>query len=55
MPTFVGGGGGAKPRSGSHSWHHMLRDVFVEAPKELRHSAEVRRAIRRLRHRHGLR
>jgi hypothetical protein len=55
VATYVGGGGGARRRSGAHSWHHMLHDVFVEAPKELRHSAEVRREIRRLRHRRGLR
>ena len=40
----------------AHSaWHHMLRRVFVDAPEELRRTAEARDALRLLRHRPRLR
>lgn len=45
----------AKPMKAHHAWHGMLRHVFVEAPNELVHSAEARKAMRGLRSRRGLR
>lgn len=45
----------ATPLKAHHSWHHMLKDVFVEAPKELIQSAHARKAMHHLRHRRGLR
>jgi hypothetical protein len=42
--------------SGAHkAWNGMLRTIFVDAPKELKHAYNARAAIRRLRHRRGLR
>lgn len=45
----------AKPLKAHHSWHHMMRDVFVEAPKELIASQHARKAMHALRSRRGLR
>jgi hypothetical protein len=50
----TGDSGGAVPAKAHKAWHHMLRTVFVDAPTELRHSYNARAAIRRLRHRPGL-
>lgn len=49
------GGGVAVPARAHKAWHSMLRTVFVDAPKQLKHSYNARAAIRRIRHRRGLR
>jgi hypothetical protein len=45
----------AAPMKAHHSWHGMLSDVFVHAPKELMQSARARKAMHHLTHRRGLR
>ena len=49
-----GAGPVARPNKAHRAWHNMLHEVFVDVPKELHGSARARRAIRRLRHRRGL-
>jgi hypothetical protein len=53
-----GDGGGAPvavPAKAHKAWNTMLRTIFVDAPKELKHAHNARAALRRLRHRRGLR
>jgi hypothetical protein len=54
-----GGGGGAGapvavPSKAHKAWNTMLRTIFVDSPKELKQAYNARAAIRRLRHRRGL-
>lgn len=51
----AGEGGAPIPAKAHKAWHHMLRTVFVDAPTELRRAHNARAAMRRLRHRRGLR
>lgn len=50
-----GSGSVAVPARAHAAWHSMLRTIFVDSPKELKHAYNARAAIRRLRHRRGLR
>jgi hypothetical protein len=43
-------------RSHAHgAWHHLMHTTFVRAPEQLQGVERAREAIRRLRHRRGLR
>ena len=55
QPPPPTGGPVKEPARAHKAWHSMLRTIFVDAPKELRHSYNARAALRRLRHRPGLR
>lgn len=55
QPPTPAGGSDAVPARAHKAWHGMLRTIFVDSPKELKHSYNARAAIRRIRHRPGLR